>query len=251
MIRGFYQSVSGMVAMSRRMEVATTNLANVQTNGYKQERTSMGAFAEQLVSRLSKDDPGLDIGNVGLSGASAAREHDWSQGGFQSTGRELDMALSGSGFFAVQSPEGVRYTRNGAFARNADGILTNASGRPVLGENGPIVVGSGQITMLPDGAILVDGTTVDRLQIVEFGDDPQLQRSGNTELILADGAPPPERAQATSVRQGFLESSNVDVTATFTTIIEIQRAYEANQRMIQSQDELVGRAVNDIARPMS
>lgn len=249
MIRGFYDSVSGMVAMSRRMEVATTNLANVQTNGYKQERTAMSSFAEQMVSRLNGDNASETIGPVALAGVSTQRELDWSQGPFQATGRELDLALAGPGVFAIETPEGIRYTRNGAFVRNADGVLTTITGRSVLGQNGPVVVGSGQVSVLDDGTVLVDGNPVDKLQVVEFGAAPNLQRSGNTELMAPEDGPPAEIARDTMIRQGFVESSNVDVTATLTTIIEIQRAYEANQRMIQNQDELVGRAANDIARP--
>jgi flagellar basal-body rod protein FlgG len=127
--------------------------------------------------------------------------------------------------------------------------LTTITGRTVLGQSGRVEVGAGQVSVLEDGTVLVDGNPVDRLHIVEFRAAPDLQRSGSTELMAPEGGPPPEAATGTTVRQGFVESSNVDVTATLTTIIEIQRAYEANQRMIQSQDELIGRAANDIARP--
>lgn len=249
MIRGFYDSVSGMVAMSKRMEAATTNLANVQTNGYKQERTAMSAFAEQMVARLDGTETAQTIGPVSLAGVSTLQQLDWSQGPFQATGRELDLALAGPGVFTIETPDGIRYTRNGAFVRNADGVLTTITGRPVLGQNGPVQAGSGQISVLDDGTVLVDGNPVDKLQVVEFGPAPDLQRSGNTELLAPEGGPLPEAALNTVVRQGFVESSNVDVTATLTTIIEIQRAYEANQRMIQSQDELIGRAANEIADP--
>lgn len=249
MIRGLYSAASSMMAITKRMEVATTNLANIQTNGFKQERTGLSTFAEQLVTRLQTGDNSQPLGSIALSGIASEPETDWSQGSLQTTNRELDFALAGGGFFTVQAPEGIRYTRNGAFTRNGQGELVTSTGRRVVGNNGPIQLPDGEVAIEPDGSILVDGQVVDRLRIVEFADMRTIRRYGNNELGPEDPATQPQAAVNTTVRQGTIEGSNVDVTATMTTILEIQRAYEANQRMIQSENELTTRAVNDIARP--
>jgi flagellar basal-body rod protein FlgG len=249
MIRGFYNSASGMVALQKRMEVATTNLANLGTNGFKQDRTAIATFAEQLVARMTAGESVAQLGQIGLVEIAGEPDTDWSQGSLQATGRSLDLALSGSGMFTIQTPDGVRYTRNGGFTRNAQNLLTTSTGRTVLGDNGPIELPEGEIRVASDGTISVDDVAVDRLSIVEFDDLTTVRRFGNNELASDDPAVQPRPATATMVHQGMVEASNVDVTATMTTIMEIQRAYEANQRMIQTQNELTQRAVSEIARP--
>lgn len=251
MIRGLYNASSSMVSLGKRMEVATTNLANVQTNGFKQDRTAIATFAEQFLSRVSGAENSSPVGPLGLAEVTTIPETDWGQGALQPTGRELDLALSGSGFFTIETPEGIRYTRNGAFTRNAQGQLVTGTGRLVLGVDGPLQMPSGEIKVAPDGTVNVDGAPVGRLRISEFADPSVLRRYGNTELGPEDPTVQPVDSPTTVVHQATVESSNVDMTATMTTIIEIQRAYEANQRMIQSQNDLTGRAVNDIARPSS
>lgn len=249
MIRGLYTSASGMLAVLRRMEVLTNNLANVETSGYKQERTTSATFDEQLLSRIAGG-RAAPIGPLTLLGGAEGPILDLSQGPLLQTGRELDLALQGPGFFAVQTPEGVRYTRDGSFSRDANGLLTTASGAAVLGENGPLQIPDGPVTVGVDGTLTVSGTVVGRVQLVEFGPDAQLDKVGNNELAPRDGATG-QPAAASTVLQGSIESSNVDLTASLTTALELQRAYEASQRMIQSQDELMQRAANDVARPVS
>ncbi|MFN0073200.1 MAG: flagellar basal-body rod protein FlgF [Chloroflexota bacterium] len=249
MIRGLYNSASSMVALEKRMEVATTNLANVDTNGFKQDRTAIATFAEQLVARMTANEGAATLGNIGLADITAAPDTDWTQGSLQKTERELDLALSGGGLFSIQAPEGIRYTRNGAFTRNAQNVLTTTTGRPLLGQNGPIQLPDGEVTVSSNGTVSVGDIVVDQLRIVEFANPDDLRRLGSNELTPKDPAVQPQAATATSVQQGMVEMSNVDITATMTTIMEIQRAYEANQRMIQSQNELAQRAVSDIARP--
>lgn len=250
MIRGLYNAASGMVALTKRMDVATNNLANVQTTGFKQELTAVSTYAEQALSRQTQGQS-AQIGSMAISDVTEAPQIDYSQGSLQSTGRQLDFALTGPGFFTLQTPDGIRFTRDGAFTRNSQGVLTNSSGRYVLGANGPIQLPDGAVGVSPDGTVSVDDVPVDKLRISEFDPSVELKRFGNNELAPQDPGAAPRESASSGVYQGYIEASNVDVTASMTTIMAIQRAYEANQRMIQSQDDLVGRAVNDIARPVA
>lgn len=251
MIRGLYTAASGMLATIRRMESVTNNLANAQTPGFKQEVTAAGTFAQQLVYRLNRPDGAQQLGPLTLSTIAAAPLIDFSQGPLQQTGRPLDFALAGPGFFAVQTPEGVRYTRDGSFALDEQGRLVTATGALVLGDQGPIQLPGGNVSVTPEGVIEVDGAPMARLQVVEFGPDQVLERVGNNQLVPQDAGAVPTPAAATTVRQGMIEASNVDLTASLTTSLELQRAYDANQRLIQTMDEMVGRAVNDVGRPAS
>ncbi len=250
MIRGLYTAASAMVATVRRMEVATNNLTNAETVGYKQERTAGAAFDEQLVARLAAQQ-GQDLGRLTLANVPQVPVLDLGQGALQATDRALDVALEGPGLLTLETADGVRYTRDGSLTRDADGYLTTLAGARVLGENGPIQVGGDAVTIDADGTVRAGEEVVDRLRVVEFGPDDVLERVGRNELAPQQRDLEPQAATATTVRQGFVEASNVDVTGVLTTTLGLQRAYEANQRMIRSQDDLLSRAVTEIARPPS
>jgi flagellar basal-body rod protein FlgG len=248
MIRGLYTAVSGMVATVRRMEVATNNLTNAETIGYKQERTAGAAFDEQLVARMFAG-RGQELGRLALATVPQVPTLDLNQGALQATDRALDVALEGPGFLALETAQGVRYTRDGSLTRDANGYLTTQAGARVLGETGPIQVGGGAVEIGEDGTVRAGGAEIDRLRVVEFGSDDVLERIGRNELVPQQRDLQPQAATATTVRQGYVEASNVDVTGVLTTTLGLQRAYEANQRMIRSQDDLLQRAVTEIARP--
>jgi flagellar basal-body rod protein FlgF len=250
MIRGLYTAVSGMVATTRRMEVATNNLSNAETVGYKQERTAGAAFDEQLVARMAAGH-GQDLGRLSLANVPQVPALDLGQGALQATDRALDLALEGPGFLTLDTAQGTRYTRDGSLTRDADGYLTTQAGARVLGENGPIQVGGGAVSIDVDGTVRSGDAAVDRLKVVEFGADDVLERVGRNELVPQQRDLQPQAAAMTSVRQGYVEASNVDVTGVMTSTLGLQRAYEANQRMIRSQDDLLSRAVSEIARPAS
>ena len=249
MIRGLYTSSSGMLAVLRRMEVLTNNLANAETTGYKQDRTTEATFDEQILSRVvgGRSTP---LGPLALLDGAEGPVLDLSQGPLLETGRELDLALEGQGFFALQTADGVHYTRDGSFARDARGRLVTATGALVLGDDGPLELPDGSVEVAADGTVAVNGSVVGRLRIAEFGPDGRLEKVGLNELIPRDGAAE-QIANASNVRQHSVEGSNVDLTASLTTALELQRAYEASQKMIQAQDELAQRAANDVARPVN
>ncbi|HLI28758.1 MAG TPA: flagellar basal-body rod protein FlgF [Chloroflexota bacterium] len=249
MIRGLYTAVSGMVAAMRRMEVATNNLANVQTPGYKQDRTASATFGEQFQFQLARQ---LEArGPLALATLALGPQLDLSQGPLQRTGRALDVALQGPGFLVLDSPGGPRYTRDGSLTVTADGTLVTSTGAVVQGETGPLVLPPGDALAIdPDGTVRVDEAVVGRLQIVEFDPAQEFERVGNNELVPRGGTAP-QPATATTVLQGYIEQSNVDLTGVLTTTLALQRAYTANQRAVQQQDELLARAATEIARPPS
>lgn len=252
MIRGLYTAASGMLAAMRRMETVTNNLANAQTVGFKQERTAAMSFAEMLVYEQGGPTPDAPLGELGMGAIAEEPLLDFTQGSLQQTERSFDLALEGPGFFSVQAPDGVRYTRDGSFTRDALGRLTTVQGDLVLDETGaPIEIPGGRFEVALDGTVRVEGEEIARLGIVEFDLEQPLKKVGNNQFVPRIEGDQPRPAEATAVRQGFVEASNVDLAGAQTTLLELQRAYQASQRMIQFQDELVGRAVNEIARPTS
>lgn len=258
MIRGLYTAASGMLSSMRRMEFVTNNIANAQTTGFKQDRSALSTFEEMLILQDGSQAPGpltasgTELGQLGMGAVAEEPMIDFTQGSLQSTGRALDLALEGPGFFTLQTPDGLRYTRDGGFTRDALGRLTNTEGHLVLGEDGnPITLPGGTITVGQDGTVAVEDQIVGRLAIVEFTLEQPLKKVGVNQFAPRIEGDLPRPSEGTAVHQGAIEGSNVDMAGAQTQMIELQRAYQASQRLIQYQDEMVGRAVNEIARPVS
>jgi flagellar basal-body rod protein FlgF len=252
-IRGLYTAASGMLASMRRMEFVTNNIANAQTVGFKQDRSALSTFDEVLVLQNGSIAPptSSELGELGMAAIAEEPIIDFTQGPLQETGRALDMAIEGPGFFVVQTPEGVRYTRDGGFTRNANGQVTTSEGHYVLGQDGnPITIPGGRLVVDRDGTMRVEGEEIARIAIVEFSLEQPLKKVGSNQFVPRIDGDQPTPAAASAVHQSFIEVSNVDMAGAQTTMMELQRAYQAAQRLIQFQDELVGRAVNDIAKPI-
>ncbi|MEA2639285.1 MAG: flagellar basal-body rod protein FlgF [Chloroflexota bacterium] len=248
MILGHYAAVSGMLTAVRRMEVVINNLANVGTPGFKQERTTSVSFEQRMMAEQASQQQTL--GQMVLTTAPQAPELDLAQGPIQQTDRNLDVALEGPGLLVVQTPHGVAYTRGGSLGRDVDGYLATSDGARVLGQNGPIQVPDARVAIDADGTVISNGRPVDQLRLVEFAEDQALKRAGNGELTPTDTAASPHAATQTRVAQGAIEGSNADLTGAITSMLELQRAYDANQRMIKYQDDMATHAVNDVARPV-
>jgi flagellar basal-body rod protein FlgF len=210
-------AAAGMRRQADRLDAIAGDLANASTVGY---RASSSAFA------------------VSLNGA--ARD-DAKQGALRRTGSSTDFALVGNGFFAVATPDGVRYTRDGRFTTGTDRSLTDARGHRVLGALGPVSFPSGA-HIEPDGRVVHDGRVVDRLRIVDIR--VQVDAAAGAYLRAAADAVP-QRGTAT-VHAGYVEESTVDPIAEMTSLVATQRAYEANQKAAQRADETLRRAVTDV-----
>jgi len=245
MIEGIYTSVSGMTAAMWLQARLGHDMTNANTVGYKHLRTSLSDFATLLESM---DVAGTIVIHDDGNGVAIAREDtDFSQGALRSTNRPLDIAMSGPGFLAVQTPSGMRYTRAGRLHQNQAGMLITAEGHLVMGEGGPIQLPVGDVTITERGEILVDGEQRARLAIVEFGNLEALERVGGTAFAAGDGALP-QAATGTRVQQGYLEGSNVDMSRNMANLIAIARLYQLAQRMTLAQDEVLNQTVNELAK---
>ena len=254
MIRGWYIGASGMNAQQNRLDAISNNLANVDTTGYKKDIPVSKSFSELLLRRTEADgvyktpfgsaDVAPIIGKLGLGVETNELYTDFDQGSFKSTDTNTDMALSGKGFFAVQTPDGERYTRNGNFILGKEGILETKNGYPVLGENGPITVPDDKFYVNEDGMVYTkqDNTLIDRIKVVRFDNERYLKKQGgslwNTNEISGE-AHIAEGNERPKFLQGYTEASNVNVVNEMVQMIEVNRAYEANQKSIQSEDSMM------------
>ncbi len=253
MIRGWYIGASGMNAQQNRLDAISNNLANVDTTGYKKDVAVSKSFSELLLRRTKADgvysnasgsyDAAPIVGKVGLGVETNELYTSFSQGSFKSTDTNTDMALGGEGFFAVQTPMGERYTRNGNFILGKEGILLTKEGYPVLGENGPIHVDDDKFFVNQDGMVYnkQDSSAVDRIKIVRFDNERYLKKTGsslwNTNEIAGD-AYIAEGDERPKVLQSYTETSNVNVVNEMVQMIEVNRAYEANQKSVQTEDSM-------------
>ncbi len=254
MIRGWYIGASGMNAQQNRLDAISNNLANVDTTGYKKDIAVSKSFSELLIRRTGADgvyetpfgsaDTKPIVGKIGLGVETNELYTDFEQGSFKSTDTDTDFALSGEGFFSVSTPNGERYTRNGNFYVGKEGILETKEGYPVMGENGLINVAETKFYVNEDGFILNqdDNTVIDRLKIVRFDNERYLAKQGsslwNTNDI-AGVAHIAEGEERPRVMQGYVETSNVNIVNEMVQMIEVNRAYEANQKSIQTEDGMM------------
>lgn len=236
---------TSMQAQWLRHEVLANNLANGSTAGFKRDDVAYPAAPLPVPMPL----PGLaPAPNPLTSVTDPVGWTDFSQGPIRGTGRALDAALSGSGFFVVDTPAGPRYTRGGSFEVARDGTLSLPGLGPVLGERGAIAVRSADVTISPDGQVRDGDRVVDRLRVVDFPRPYRLVKEAGGLFAPVDPGAQPQPAEGTDVIGGSLEASNVDAVRTMVSIIELHRLYETYQRMIQAADETDGQAVNEIGR---
>lgn len=255
MVRGWYTGASGMNAQQNRLDAIANNLANVDTAGYKREIVASKNFSELLLRRTNMDgvyqtpfgssDAAPVIGKLGLGVETNENFIDFAQGSFKLTNTKTDVALTDKGFYVVDTPAGERYTRNGNFLIGKEGILETKDGYPVLGEHGYIYLENDRININEDGIIAYseDGSEVDRLKVVRFDNERYLKKMGNSfyaETQISGPAHIAEGAERPGFLQGYSETSNVNVVNEMVQMIEVNRAYEANQKSVQSEDSMMG-----------
>ncbi len=213
-----------------KMEMIINHLSNVGTTGFKADILS---FDEMLKAKMTID---------------------FTQGGFIETGNTLDLAINGDGFFKIQTPQGIRYTRNGTFTLNSDNLLVTQNGDLVLGDRGPISIQGGRIEINDAGEIWVEDETtgtmvmVGKPDIVDFAQKDQFIKEGES-LFIYNGSPLDEIEPAnTVVLQGELEMPNVDTVMEMTKMIETMRIYESYMKTLQALDETDAKAINDLGK---
>jgi flagellar basal-body rod protein FlgG len=226
MDRGLYLAASGMLAEQLRQDQIANDLSNSSTSGYKAERTTQQSFGKLL---LTNSVTGASIGSQSTGVQVTNTVTDWSPQAIKDTGEPLDMAITGDGFFAVQTADGVRYTRNGEFSSDAQGRLVTAMGDPVLGRNNqPVKLGA-------------DGKVDPRALNVVLLTNPE--KVGNNYIT---GTPGAAGQVPGTVRAGALEGSGADANQAMVDMIASMRAYEAGQKVIHTIDETLGKAASSV-----
>jgi flagellar basal-body rod protein FlgG len=262
-----------MLANSRKMDVITNNLTNVETVGFKQDTMTTRSFQDMLISRIY--DPSVyqykQVGPLNLGIHVDQVFTEFSSGSLEETRHSTDMALVGEGFFVVEwFPKGYtedeideleieaeeRYTRAGNFALDGEGFLVTPNGYYVLGEGGPIFIDTVDFTVDRDGTVRVNDEVIDRIRVVRFEDNSVLRKQGDSLYNIyaerdewGDLEPAAEPEDIIGdIRQRFLETSNVDIAREMVRMMETHRSYEINQRVINMFDETLRISVNDIAK---
>ena len=261
MVKGLYTAYTGMINEQKRLDVLSNNLANADTNGYKKEGTTSQTFADELAIKIKDTSSyGLaqKLGTISMGVHIGETYTDYSTGSFKVTDNSTDFAIKGDGFFAIaytdkQGNSSVKYTRDGAFTVNTQGYLVTKDGDYVLNANdarngnvnGRIRVDPTQkITVDELGNIYQNDQQVGTIGIVDFADYDYLAKYGENMYDLVNGGT--VTAADGRIVQGTLESSNVNVVSEMVNMITISRAYQAGQKVINTIDETLDKAVNQV-----
>ena len=226
------------------LDMASHNLANVNTVGFKEGRSFL-TLLNQTLNDQDSSQVGAAVNNQVVLAEGALNESD---GSLLATGRDLDIALSGSGYLTVQTPRGLRYTRDGGLAIGRQDFLTTRDGYVLLGENGPIQLGQGKVRIDEQGSVYLDGNLMDRLKLVTFNDPRALQREGAALMVPVSDKMKAVPAQL-QVRQGYLEQSNVNAIAAVVGMVGILRHFEAIQKSVNLlMNEVNAKAIDRLGR---
>jgi flagellar basal body rod protein FlgG len=252
MIKGLYAAASAMITGLARQNLISHNLANIETPGFRSLLSTLEDFRQTEVWSRPANENLLRqrlarYGQLGLGVETLDPVTDFEQGALRQTEQPLDVAIQGAGFFRIETPNGERYTRDGRFLRDADGGLVTPEGYRVLDVNGqPITLPEGLVAIGNDGLIRVDNTEVAQLGLAAFA-DPHTELAQDLPNTFSAAAAPTSEEFGTVV-QGFVEQSNVNAALMMTQMVEVNRAYQAAQRLVQTQDELLGRAIQTLGR---
>ena len=256
MVRGLYTAYTGMINQQKRLDTVTNNLANASTTGFKREGLTSKSFDQMLTVKLNDlSVPYLNegIGKMSLGVKIGENYTDYSQGSFKETGNTYDLALAGNGFFTISYTDkkgntSEKYTRDGEFTMDSEGYLRTLEGDYVQGEGGNIMipVETSEVSIRDNGDIYADGEYVDSLRTVDFEDYNNIEKFGENLYNVVDGATETESTAA--VKQGYLEMSNINVVKEMVEMITISRAYESNQKLIQTEDDMLDKSVNQVGK---
>ncbi len=248
-MRGLYIAESAMLVQQAQLQTISNNLSNLRSTGYKSSQNLDTSFAEWMVYELR---PAHENGRSGMlrplgtaahSVATQSTSTFMGQGPLEVTERPLDFAIMGDGFFQVQGEEGVLYTRNGRFMIDQEGYLVTIEGYQVLGEGGPINIGTDDISSDREGGIFANGEEVGRLVLAFLGPDSNLERQGYNYFNIEGAGQEGEF----EIIGGFLEGSNVDLSREMANVMIVRRSYEAAQKIMTTYDQLLDKAANDLA----
>jgi len=254
MVRGLYTAWTGLYNEQKRLDVIANNIANSATTGYKQEGVTSQSFDDMLAIKVRDYSACRDevIGTMPLGVKVGEVFTNYGQGSIRVTGNTFDLALDGAGFFRMRvtdtlGNDHIRYTRAGNFTITTDGYITDADGNHLQSEAGDLIVPTdAEIVFDKDGTVYANGEAIDKILVADFEDYNYLKKFADTMYEPVEGATEIESAGA--VLQGCLEQSNVNVVKEMTQMIAITRAYEANQKVVQTMDTTLDQAVNSVGR---
>ena len=233
-------SLSQQLAAFRAIDVIANNIANASTPGYKRESTKF----EEYIAQMHPAE-----GETGSQSVSFVKDagtmRDLAQGHMTQTGAPFDLAINGKGFFAVQTPQGLRYTRDGHFSLDANGQIVNSSGYPLQGDGGAITItpDDGDIHIAPDGTVSGRTGQLAKVQVADFADESAMVKEGTNLYSTSQAAVAPA---VIDIRQGALENSNVQPVIEISHMIEVMRAYEATATLTKSQQDMQMTAVEKL-----
>jgi flagellar basal-body rod protein FlgF len=234
----FLVGLSQQMAANRAMEVIANNLANLSTPAFKRESVQFEQYVVPVPATETEGGDTVDVSFVLDRGVA----RDLSEGRFEPTGSKLDVAIVGSGYFVVQTPDGERYTRNGHFKLDDQGQVVTDDGYQVQSDGGAITLQpqDGELRVAADGTLSTDLQLLGKLRIVGFADERALKKTGAS---LYDPGGQPAQASATArVRQGMVEKSNVEPVIEIARMIEIMRAYQTSADLTKSGEDLLKQA---------
>ena len=233
---GLIEGTETMLAHEQRMNQIANNIANADTTGYKKENIT---FWEMLFNAAdSRPRVGKALKII----------VDHQQGAAEETANPLDFAIQDKGFFKIQTPEGIRYTRNGNFTLNSQGQLSTMEGHLVMGGGGAIVLESDQVSVSQDGQISQNGQVVNQLNLVTFNDLSVLEKDQQNLFKAAGDNAQEVIVDDPKIAQGFLETANVNIVKEMTEMIDLHRAYQTQQKAIQTIDEIDAQSVTKVGK---
>jgi len=237
------QVSTSLDALTQEFETITHNLANVSTAGYKRRCNTFSKSLQEQMTGLLEQMTGTETDTYSPGSIELNSSLDFSQGNLFETGRPLDFAINGKGFFVIETPNGPLYTRNGIFQKNQNGQIIDLQGRIVAGEGGPITipsnVGTSQVIVSSDGSISTGGTNIGKFQLVDFEDnEAKLVPTGDSCYRMPDENIQPVAAENIIVKQGNQEVSNVKMIEELVDMIMVSRLYEANMKFIAARKEV-------------
>ncbi|MGD0938451.1 MAG: flagellar basal-body rod protein FlgF [Terracidiphilus sp.] len=243
MSSGYYAACAGLMTRTDALDTIANNLANVSTPGFRASHNSFSAVLE-----TANDEPlsalNQDANEYGYLGGTHL---DTAQGALVPTGNQLDLAIDGSGYFAVQTAAGTAYTRGGNFRVSPQGQLITSAGDPVLGDGGPISIVGEPVSISTDGTISVNGAISGKLKLTDFPAGTQLESLGNSYYKAPQGVE--VAATNAKVHQGQLESSNVNPITSVVELITAQHEVESMRRTLSLfSDEMDKTAAQDLPR---
>jgi flagellar basal-body rod protein FlgF len=242
---GMYLAAAGALVQQMRLDLLANNVANINTLGYKGDkavfRVNPDATDQQPTASMDGTQP------LSPYAPPFSSVIDFSQGALQKTGNPLDVAINGDGFFGIRTPDGIQYTRQGNFTLNTDGVLVTQDGYPVLGQGGEITLDKGTVAIDAQGRVSVNGDDMDQLRITDFSNPETLKKVGNGRFAASDSTTAQPAANP-DLREGYLETSNVNPVRSMTEMIETARAFQAYQKVIQSEDDATGKSIEDVGK---